>query len=348
MMLLPPRPEAPRIALVLSIAVALLGSPAAARPLELRLPNGIRATVHSSEDILVGMTERRAGRMWLLVQPGLDYELVTDVADPAIANRGDGRFHPMPLQAVVDALGAVGLEDAGLEIQVYVLPFPRREVLDSSARDGMILLSPGVLPVNEYAVHFTVTHEVGHVYQYRWLPDEDEQGWQRYSSLRSIEDEAIYHAGGDHKDRPHEIFAEDFRFLFGGQAANYSGGIENAALPLPGEVDGLADFLRGLTGQSRTVGAPAARLAGNPDPFDPGTEFRVRLETPATDRARRSVFDARGPVVRAVYEGAPALRPLHLQWDGRAADGVRIASGFSVTRFDDRGESFPTKLVLVR
>ena len=49
-------------------------------------------------------------------------------------------------------------------------------------------------------------------------------------------------------NRPHEIFAEDFRALFGGPTANYSGTIENPGLVHPGAVPGLAAFFLNLTG----------------------------------------------------------------------------------------------------
>jgi hypothetical protein len=219
--------------------------------------------------------------------------------------------------------------------------------LDSSARDGMILLSPGTRAVSDYAVHFTVSHEVGHVFQYRWLPDTDLGGWQRYSSMRRIGDPTLYHAASSHKNRPHEIFAEDFRFLFGGDKSNYSGGIENESLPLPDEIDGLATFLRELS--APRILEPFASLATAPNPFNPSTEVRITfLQDPGLGRAQVRVYDAGGRQVRELFDASPSSRFLRLPWDGRAEDGVHVPSGVYFARLDYEGESVSTKLLLVK
>src|SRR5262249_44059100 len=86
---------------------------------------------------------------------------------------------------------------------------------------------------------------LGHVVQYRWMPDSDER-WSDYRNRRGIEDATTYSAASVHADRPHEIFAEDFRALFGGALATYSGSIENARLQPPAAVAGLDGFFRAL------------------------------------------------------------------------------------------------------
>lgn len=327
------------------LAVCVLAAAAVeARPLRLRFDNGLGATIHAPEDLLGERTVRENGVLWLQVDGRLRYQLVEDVADPVIHNKGDGRFHPMSVEVVAAALAALRFEDAALDIEVFVLPYPRRELLDSSARDGLILLSPGTRPVSDYATHFTVIHEVGHVYQYRWLPDRDVAGWQAYAALRGIQDQDVYSARGAHRDRPHEIFAEDFRFLFGGETANYSGSIENDALPLPDEVPGLAGFLRDL-GKPRRMAA----LETVPNPFNPSTEIRVSFRNPPRGGpAELRIFDAQGRAVRELYRGVPAERVLVLPWDGRDAAGARAASGVYFARLDYQGENVATKLLLVR
>jgi hypothetical protein len=329
--------------IVLAVGV-LTAAAVEARPLRLRFDNGLSATIHPPEDLLRERTVRENGALWLVVDGRLRYQLVEDVADPVIHNKGDGRFHPMSVEVVAAALGAVRLQATALDIEIFVLPCPRREILDSSARDGRILLSPGTRPVSDYATHFTVTHEVGHVYQYRWLPDSDLAGWGDYAALRGIVDQAIYNPRAAHRDRPHEIFAEDFRFLFGGAMANYSASIENDALALPDAVPGLADFLRGI-GMPRRIAA----LETVPNPFHPATEIRVSFRNvPAGSAARLRIFDAQGRAVRELYRGVPAERVLVVPWDGRDAAGARAASGVYFARLDYQGEDVATKLLLMR
>jgi hypothetical protein len=350
---MPNRPPAPRrarwgsaVALALVVTAGL--APRAAAALELRLANGITATVHAPDDLLDQRIVVERGRTWLLAGPGLRYELVTDIRDPIIANKGDGAFHPMSVGAVVAALEEIRHDDAGLELEVFVLPYPRRAILDSSARRGMILLSPGVRPVSEFATHFTVAHEIGHVYQYAWMPDADTEAWRRYSALRGIEDGSVYSHGGSHENRPHEIFAEDFRYLFGGERANYSGTIENAELQLPGAVAGLESFVRELAG-GRGPRPARAVLTGTPNPFNPGTEIRVAFDPePPAGRATLQVIDIRGAVVRALYDGVPAARELRLAWDGRATDGRPIASGIYFARLEYDDQQVSTKLLHVK
>jgi hypothetical protein len=346
-----PRPQAlsPCRVAALCLGAALAAAvPAGAEPLRVQLDNGIDATIYSPEQILAEFTVRRGDDLLLVLGSKAQYRLVTSTDDPAIVNRGDGRFHPMSVPAVVEALRDITLPDAGLQLEVYILPYPRREVLDSSARNGMMLLSPGVHEVRDYAVHFTVAHEVGHLYQYRWLPDEDVAGWAEYARLRGIEDEAVYSSGSAHRNRPHEIFAEDFRFLFAGSRANYSGGIENDALPLPHTVAGLEDFLRNLPG-TRSASLPAAELSSSPNPFNPSTSIRVQFrQEPTRERAVLRVFDAQGRQVRNLFDGTPTGRSLNLAWDGRDDAGARASSGVYFARLDYRGDARSTKLLLVK
>jgi hypothetical protein len=336
-------------AVLASLCIALWGStPAAARPVDVRFDNGIEATIYSPEDILSAITTRPGDDALLQVDSSTHYRLVTSVADPAIVNKGDGHFHPMSVPAVVEALRAIHLQNAGLHLDVYVLPYPRREVLDSSAREGMILLSPGVRDVSDYAVHFTVTHEVGHIYQYRWLPDQDGAEWRRYASMRGITDDAVYSNASLHKNRPHEIFAEDFRFLFGGEMSTYSGGIENDALALPSNVPGLQEFMRELS-DVRHASRPAAEIVPAPNPFNPSTEIQVQFrDAPVGERAQVRVYDAQGHQVRQLFDGSLGSSSLRLHWDGRQDAGDRASSGVYFARLDYQGDIFSTKLLLVK
>ncbi|HZM14368.1 MAG TPA: hypothetical protein VFE28_00070 [Candidatus Krumholzibacteria bacterium] len=260
------RHQLARHGVVLALALAATVPPVQADdPVLWKLQNGIQATIYPPDYILEHMTLRRGGEL-LLVVDDVFYGLVTDIDDPIIANKGDGRFHPLQLDAVIAALRAIRLEDGRLRVRIYVLPFPRREVMDSSARDDVIMLTPGVREAGEQHVHFTVTHEIGHSYQYAWMPDTNTALWKRYARLRGIHDTSVYHAAAEHKNRPHEIFAEDFRFLFGSDLANASGTIENDVLAVPTEVEGLTDFLVRLP-EARRASAPTAHTTATAPPL---------------------------------------------------------------------------------
>ncbi|UCE01635.1 MAG: T9SS type A sorting domain-containing protein [Candidatus Latescibacterota bacterium] len=318
---------------------------AADPPLEFRFDNGIEATIYPPEYILEHMiTVRPAGR--LLRIDNVQYTLVTDINDPIVSNKGDGRFHPIAVDDVVEAMREIQIDNAQIRVRIYLLPYPRREILDSSARGDVVMLTPGVREVSEQTVHFTVTHEIGHIYQYRWMPDNAIAHWESYAGMRGIEDRSIYNSAAVHRNRPHEVFAEDFRFLFGGTLSTMSGTIENHELPLPTEVAGLSDFILALPEARR---ASAARLLPTPNPFNPSTEIRVELgQDPRSRNVTLRVFDAQGRPVRRLYQGPAASRHLRVSWDGRRESGVPTPSGVYFARLDFAGATTTTKLMLLK
>jgi hypothetical protein len=151
---------------------------------------------------------------------GRDWALVMDPGDAAIVNPGSGRFWTAPVLWVEEALAALdpALADR-IGGRVVILPFPRRELTRSSCDGHTIYLSPGVRPLSREMVHFLVFHEVGHLVHRRLLPDWDVFGWREYHRVRGLTDLRRYHHAAPLPDQPHEIFAEDFRQLFGSPEA---------------------------------------------------------------------------------------------------------------------------------
>ena len=315
------------------------------QPRHIQFSNGIEATIFPPQYILQRMTAQVGDELLFLVDD-VRYHFITDIDDLRISNPGDGSFHPMSMERVVDAIDGLQMEDAGLKIRVFILPFPRREVVDSSARAEMVFLSPGVREVSEYAIHFTVTHELGHLYQYKWMPDHEVEAWNHYRSLRGMQDRRAYHARSAHKNRPHEVFAEDFRFLFGNLQSTYSGSIENADLPLPVEVSGLENFLLSVR---HGIPSFAARLLPVPNPFNPETEIRVEFDTlPSSEPVNINVYDAKGSLVRRLHRGAATSQSFRVPWDGRAGDGTAVTSGVYFARADYAGTQSVAKLLLLK
>ncbi len=100
----------------------------AAETQSIQFDNGIVATIYPPEYILAHMTIQRGDETLFLVDD-VHYEFVTDISDPIIANKGNGRFHPMAIDEVIAALREIRTQDLTLPTRVFVLPFPRREVL---------------------------------------------------------------------------------------------------------------------------------------------------------------------------------------------------------------------------
>jgi hypothetical protein len=238
---------------------------------------------------------------------------------------------------VNEALAEVRFPLQQVSAEVFILPYPRRLSLESAAGPGLILLSPGVRPLSREHQHSEFVHELGHVVQYALFPDADAGGWSKYARMRGI-DAPSFNASAPHADRPHEIWAEDFRALFGGASATSNGTIENASLSYPTEVQGLQSFMQGLA-----AGAPSpasARLTAATFAWGAVSFSRAGSQASTLD-----VFDASGRRLAAV---APSLgaKGVSWTWDGRDASGrtVRGAVVFARPRDGAGGTVRVTRL----
>jgi hypothetical protein len=319
-------------------------SPVAVRP----AAAGHFCDIHDAPTVLERHVASHGGGLDFVDRAGRHWNLVLSTDDPIIAHQGSGTFHPAPEADVTAALDAVAYPGlSALGIDVFLLPYPRRESLASSAADGAIYLSPGVYPYAREPLHALVVHELGHVVHQRLLPDWDTAGWAKYRELRGLTDETIYHSRAAHRNRPREIFAEDFRALFGGAAANYSGSIENTDLRHPSEVPGLAEFFLGLI-QSASAPAPVAVAApvASPNPFVAATTLSLADGAFAAD-AIIDIVDVAGRLVRrleAASDGADGK----VGWNATDASGRRVPAGVYFAIVPGGPTRLVTRLVVAR
>jgi hypothetical protein len=330
----------PPPALVTPTLIALLAGALPTRASELG-PAGVHVAgivVHDAARTWRDHCRVVDGRAWLELPGGARWELVTSPADPLITNPGDGSFHAFDAAEVRGALDEVRFPLARVSAEIFILPYPRRDWLESAAGPGLILLSPGVWPLSREHQHAELVHELGHVVQHALLPDSDTGGWREYMRLRGL-DPAVHTSDAPHAERPHEIWAEDFRALFGGGSANSTGTIENARLAHPAAVAGLGEFMASLAGAGlvpppgRLVAAPLARGAVTFSRFGP--------EAVALD-----VFDAAGRRL-AVIAPTPGPGAVVWSWDGRDRSGRPVRSGVVFGRARD-GRGGAARVVLAR
>lgn len=333
--------------------VALLGQLIAVQSLAATAPGAPRLRVIPSEEVLAEHTMRGAdGELLFLPPSGSPIRLITTTEDPQIQNPGDGAFHPADTETVLEALGAIDPRTvASLGATIYLLPCPRSGLLSSSAEAGAIYLSPGVREYEAEQVHYLVAHEMGHVFQYAYLPDSDRDGWDAYSRLRGIADPDRYRADAPHADRPHEIFAEDFRVLFGGAIARGDGSVENREIIRPGELPGLDLWILDRVPAAGIAPQPVAGMTAwrlSPNPLRPGGTLLLS----ATENARgadRTIHAALfGPSGRRVRVLDP--KPLSgdrwdLGFDGKDSRGRLLGSGAYWVRLDS-GTDPPATLPL--
>ena len=288
--------------------------------------------IHGAEETLRDFCRDEDGILWLVLPGGARYELVTSPTDPAISNQGDGAFHPFDEHEVRAALAAVRYSLAGVSAEVFLLPYPRRAGFASAAGPGLILLAPGVVPLSAEHQHAEFTHELGHVVHLGFMPDAAESLWSRYRVLRGISDPMVYGPSARHADRPHEIFAEDFRALFGDALANASGTIENVAIAAPRSVPGLEAFLLALA--SGNPPAAVSSLVAFPNPTRGALSFRRS----GGEARPLDLFVVAGRLV-ATADAAPAGGGWTWRWDGLSSGGRALAPGVLLARL--RGTSEP-------
>lgn len=294
---------------------------------------GIR--LHTAQETLRDYCRWVDGSLVFSVPGGASWELVTSVDDPAISNRGDGQFHPFDPAQVGVALTGIRYPLQHVSAEVFVLPYPRRLGLESAAGPGLILLSPGVREMAAEQQIAEFTHELGHVVQHVVLPDSDTENWSRYRELRGIDDAEVYTGTSAHADRPHEIWAEDFRVLFGAPLANTAGTIENAELEYPTLVTGLSSFMASL---AAPAGRPLALAV-----LGTGGRGAVRLARAGYSPAPLDLYDVTGRRLAAVTPLADALGSTWL-WDGRDNTGRDVRAAVVFARVRD-GSGGVTRIV---
>jgi hypothetical protein len=312
------------------------------------LANGLDVTVYPS-DMLASRLMSYEGDPIIPLDDGRYVEVITDINDPAIYNKGDGVFHPFPEDRVIEILREVSHPNMNLDVIVYLLPYPRRNALVSSTSGNVIFLSPHVLDIHPQTSAYIVAHEIGHVFHNEYMPD----GlgiWNRYRSVRGITDEWIYSATSSHPYRPKEIFAEDFRVLFGGPDATFGGRVENPELPSPLDVAGLAAFMRNIGGTPVAAG-PKVKATSYPNPFNPETEIRIQIPDQIVSSHGRltvKIYDVRGALVRELYSDIPTGDNLFIQWDGRDRNGNTVASANYFAMIQAGQTRTSLKLVLLK
>jgi hypothetical protein len=326
----------------------------------LTLQNGISIDLYSPETILENLTERDGDGSLYLRLPGelLRYRLVEDIYDDVIVNKGDGVFHPMNYEWVIQALVEIDLAGVMIDqaVEVFILPYPRYYPLASTSCGKRIFLSPGVYETIPYMVAHTVAHEFGHVFQYSYLPEDDIDGWRRYLTLRGIYEDPVYTSTAEHMYRPKEVFAEDFRYLFGGEYATYSGSIENPDLLLPTLVQGLEPFMVSLvSGQYVVDNGPVPEgplaVSNYPNPFNPSTVISLRFggdDPYGTRPVDISVYGVDGRLVKGLYSGAVSGDSFSIPWDGTDDRGASVSSGLYFYRVSSGGNAMNGKMLLLR
>ncbi len=270
----------------------------------------------------------------------------SDILNPAF----DGQLHPVRAGQVREALAETReLEGGPTEVVFYCLPGLPEKVGRSFSVGREVFLSPTFGPAALPQIAATVVHELGHVVQHDRIPSLDSRAWRTYRDLRGL-DPQTFRADAVHRNRPKEIFAEDFRMLYGGALANYSGSHENHDLVDPARVEGLTEYFHALLVGGYSEGRPVAEVSNHPNPFNPQTTIEIRLrpeQIAVAPRVKVDIYDLRGRRVRN-FDPIPAASVILLPWDGSDDRGQSVASGRYTYRVQVANESVFGSMVLLQ
>jgi FlgD Ig-like domain len=329
-------------------ALATLPAPAGAAATKTELPNGLKVTVYDA-DYLASRLTTLDGSPAIRLDDGRYVPVITDINDPSIWNKGDGSFHPFTVDAALEALREVDHVALNFDVRVYLLPYPRRNVLVSSTSGNDVFLSPHVLDIDPTVAAYIATHELGHVFHNRYMPD-NSPAWSEYRRLRGISDESRFNDTASHAYRPREILAEDFRVLFGGEDARLDGRVENVEIAMPETVAGLENFFVRVAGSAVASRTPAIAATSYPNPFNPETEIRVTMPSElANGNAPVAVriYSVTGALVKDLYAGR-AAGDFVVRWDGtdRAGNAVASATYYAAVQVGEARET--VRLLLLK
>ncbi|HEX5132074.1 MAG TPA: FlgD immunoglobulin-like domain containing protein [Candidatus Krumholzibacteria bacterium] len=331
---------------VATVSLAAVDRAEASSPRHMELANGLSVTIYDAEYLTDRLTTL-AGDPAIQLDDGRYLPVITDINDPSIYNKGDGQFHPFTDALVSESLREIDHPSLRLSVRVYLLPYPRRNLLVSATSGKDVFLSPHVLDIDPAVAAYIVTHEIGHVFHNRYMPD-GSAAWGEYRRIRGIDD-ARFSDTASHAYRPKEIFAEDFRVLFGGSDARTDGRVENIEVASPGSVSGLENFFVRVARGTAERG-PAIAATSYPNPFNPDTEIRVTMPSELADMAEPvsvKIYAVNGALVRDLYAGR-ASGDFVVRWDGtdRAGNPVASSTYYAAVQVGDARET--VKLLLLK
>jgi hypothetical protein len=100
-----------------------------------------------------------------------------------------------------------------------------------------------------------------------------------------------------------------------------------------------------LSGVGGTPRSYVLSVSNYPNPFNPGTT--VSYTVPSRGRVTVSIYDARGAMVRTLFEGESAAGAYTIDWDGRT-DSAVAASGVYFARIEHASGTRSKKMVLLK
>lgn len=136
------------------------------------------------------------------------------------------------------------LEQVG-DYTIYFLDYKLKDYPGVSAYsflDDSAVVFAASYPMSVTRTHQLAVHELGHQVDFQLMTP---QKWTEYMQIRGLNNGEFSNYSAYHNRRPQEIFADDFRMLFGGEEAKKISHL-NRTLPPVEEFPGLKAFFQSL------------------------------------------------------------------------------------------------------
>jgi len=223
---------------ILTTLIILTSFPLPAAPAETT-----QYTLHNTEESLTAMV-RSEGKQAVLKEEwyGSRFYMNTSSSINQLAIR------PVNLTTYQEALYEVSFPtERFTQYHVYILPYMLQDYPGVQAltfKNNTTVVFANSWELTEKATHKLAAHELGHQVDFQLMTP---GLWDKYKKIRELHDSKFDIYSKEHKNRPQEIFAEDFRIICGGSLAAEKPH-ENDELKDPQDVPGLKDFFADLTG----------------------------------------------------------------------------------------------------
>ena len=135
---------------------------------------------------------------------------------------------------------------SSVSVNVYFVDYKLKDYSNAMAlsfKDRSIVVLGTSNKLSKEQIHRLAVHEFAHQIDFQLM---DEKKRQQYRKIRGIEDTTVYSDSSSiYINRPQEIFAEDFRLLFGGETSRKILHL-NSSLEDPIKIAQLKEFFRSL------------------------------------------------------------------------------------------------------
>jgi len=173
---------------------------------------------------------------------GMEFEVDKNLTD---GKNTLSRVDPVKYENYLRAIDSRFIDKVG-DYKVYIIQNKLKDYKSYSALsflDNTAVVFGRYSELSDNMIAYLAVHEFGHNVDFRLM---NKELWKEYKEIRGITDTKIYNNNSAISgNRPQEIFAEDFRLLYGPEDSKVKSH-QNVELANPNDVKGLREFFEKL------------------------------------------------------------------------------------------------------